>query len=173
MRTALYWVLSVLAFLYLLGFLLCYIFLLGFNRKLKKRVTAFSILFSEKIEALLALYHSFKEAKVKFSEADLEAVRNVANLKNKRIKGSDIPFYRETISTLEKRLHYLAEENSWLKKEEDYETMLSLLNDLNANYRRIVATYNSDLLGYEYWRKQILYSFLFYLFGFREKSRIH
>lgn len=134
---------------------------------------AFAILFSEKKEALLALGTYFKDAKIDFSEADEEALKAVSSIKEKRIKEEDIPFYRETLSTLEKRLHYLAEENPWVKENDDYETMRSLLNDLNTNYRRIVATYNTDLLGYDYWRKQFLYCFLFFLFGFRGKSRLH
>ncbi len=168
-----YLLLAIGAIVYLIGFFSCFISLLGFKRKLAKRIAALSIVFSEKREVLLALDTYYREAKMECSEADLECVRKVAAMQEKRIKDTDVPFYYETLSSLEKRLRYLADSNSWIKAGDDFETMLSLLSDLNGNYRRIAAVYNSDLLGYEYWRKQIFYRLWFFLFGFRKKERIH
>jgi hypothetical protein len=46
------------------------------------------------------------------------------------------------------------------------------LKDLENNYHRIVAAYNTDLNGYEYWRKRPIYRWLTWLFGFRKRERL-
>lgn len=166
-------VVTIMLVLYLIGFFYCFALLHSFKKKLKKRIVGVSIVFSEKKELLLALDAYYRDAKMEYEEEDLACVREVASLNNGRIKEADIPYYRDSLQKLEKRLRFKADSNSWIKAGSDYETMTSFLTDLNKNYRRIVAIYNSDLLGYEYWRRRWPYHYLFVLLGFRKKERLN
>lgn len=166
-------ILIIAAILYLIGFFYCLATLMYFKRKIAKRVAALSIVYSEKREVLLALDEYFRTANMELDENDIGCVEAVRALKGGRLKEKDIMFQQETLSALEKRLRFKAGLNSWVKAGSDYETMISFLGDLNRSYRKIVAVYNSDLLGYEYWRKQPVYKYLFFIFGFRQKERIN
>ena len=53
-------------------------------------------------------------------------------------------------------------------EEKDMET----LNDLFANYQRIAARYNRDIIGYEYWRANVVFRYLFNLFGLKQRQRL-
>lgn len=168
-----YWVLGILALIYIFLLIFTLSFLLSFKGRLKRKTTAFLVLLSEKKEVLLSLVSLYQELGAHYEEADLEWIRKVTLIEKKKIKGSDIVPLNATLSNLEKRLRYIASSNKSLQENENFISLISLLDDLNSNYRRMVATYNSDLVGYEYWRKQPLYRGWFFLFGFRKKERIH
>ncbi len=163
----------VIVVIYLIGFFYCFALLHSFKKKMNKRIVGISIVFNEKKEVLLALDSYYRDAKMEYEEEDLQCVRDVAALKNGRLKETDVTCYRDTLQRLEKRLRFKADSNPWIKAGSDYETMTAFLSDLNRNYRSIVAIYNSDLLGYEYWRRCLIYRFIFIVLGFRKKERLN
>ena len=55
-----------------------------------------------------------------------------------------------------------------VKNKEAFEKM----SDLLLNYQKIALRYNRDLLGYEYWRKNPLYRWIFNLLGFKKRQRL-
>ena len=166
-------IITVILVIYIIGFFYCFALLHSFKKKINKRIVAISIVFNEKKEVLLALDSYYRDAKMEYDEEDLQCVRDVAALSNGRIKEADVVCYRDSLQKLEKRLRFKADSNNWIKAGSDYETMTSFLADLNRNYRRIVAIYNSDLLGYEYWRRRALYHYIFVIFGYRKKERLN
>lgn len=167
-----FWILAVAGVAYLLGFFLCLSSLIDFSSRLKKRLTALAILFSEKRDVLLALDAYYRKTGLAYSSADKEALAFVSAVPDKNIKDVDVKGTHDTLSSLEKRLRYLGDSNAWIKQGDEYAPMMSLLSDLSSNYRRIIAVYNSDLLGYEYWRKYPIYRLWFFLLGFRAKKRL-
>jgi hypothetical protein len=54
----------------------------------------------------------------------------------------------------------------------EFITFTDTLADLDANYRRTAAIFNSDVEGYEYWRKSPLFRFWFWIDGFRPMNRL-
>lgn len=167
-----YWVLAIILLLYIVGLVYSLFSLLDFSGRLKKRLNAFAILFSEKREVILSLDAYYRKAGLQYSQADREALAFVSAIPSRNLKDYEVRSIQETLFALEKRLRYLGDSNEWVKQSDDYSSMMSLLSDLTNNYHRVVAIYNRDLLGYEYWRKQPLYFIWFYLFGFRGKKRL-
>jgi uncharacterized protein YeeX (DUF496 family) len=170
--TIFYWILAIVGLLYLIGFFYCLSAVIDFSSRLKKRINALTILFSEEKDVLLSLDSYFRKAKLPYNDSDRECLSLVACIPNKNLKDYEIMDIHQTLTSLEKRFSYLCNSNAWIKQSDDYETMVSLLNDLASNYRRIVAIYNSDLTGYEYWRKQPLYRLWFFLLGFKTRRRL-
>lgn len=166
------WIVSILALLYALWGIYCTVFLINFRDKMAKRLVALSILFEEKKEVLLSLYALYDKAKVPLDDADKDAAMKVRWLKAAIVKDDDVKSIVSTLSDLERRLTLLSEEESYIKESEDFVDYMATLADLEASYHRIAAAYNSDLLGYEYWRKRPLYRWIFFLCRFREKQRI-
>ena len=147
--------------------------LLSFRAKLEKRTVAFSVLFVEKKDILLTIYAMFDEKKAEFSSSLNKAAAQVRWMKLETLKGDEIENNVFLLNDFEKRLALLGHKYPLFEGDKDYEIYWATIQDLNANYRRNVANYNSEVLGYEYWRRFIVFRPLTYLFGFREKKRLN
>lgn len=165
--------LAALLLLYFIGMVYAWTTLASFRSKLKKQVDALAILFSEKKDILLSLYALYDEANVPLEKGDKTAAAKVRWLKTDSITDNDVENITHELNALENRLTLLSESESYIKLSEDFQTYTATLKDLDSNYHRIVAIYDSDLLGYDYWRKFPLYFLLFALFGFRKKKRLN
>jgi hypothetical protein len=163
---------AIVVFLYVLFFILFLIFLLHFNRELKKNAVALTVIFAEKKDVLLSLYALYDKASVPLDDADKEATAKVRWLKTNVLKGSEIEAVAQDLSMLQRRLTLLAENETYIKRSEDFQAYKNTLGDLDVNYHRVVAVYNRALNGYEYWRKVLLYRLWFWLLGFRKRARL-
>jgi hypothetical protein len=131
------------------------IVLFDFREKLRKRLVALSVLFSEKKEILLSLYGLFHKAKLPL-DGDMKAVGeavvevSIPMSSNEKQAMAAITL----LNDFQRRLSLLSEEERYIQKSPDFESYVNSLKDLENNYHRIVAAYNTDLNGYEYWRQK-------------------
>lgn len=170
MTTFLY-VLAALLVLYLAFFFYVLVSLLSFQGKLNSRLLAFSVLLREKKDLLSSLYSLLSEKGVEIDSATKESCAKVGWLLISSLKENEVRSVSNVISAFQKRMTLLISQNETLSKDEEVTSLLSALMDIDGNYRRIVASYNAEIIGYEYWRKMWLYSWLFFLFGFRKRNR--
>lgn len=168
----LYLVLAIVGLLYLAFFVLLLCFLLHFQGELRKNLVALSVIFAEKKDVLLSLFTLFDKASVPLDDADKESAAKVRWLKTNVVKDKDAESVAFSLNDLQRRLTLLAENESYIKVSEDFQAYRSTLEDLDKNYHRVVAVYNTALNGYDYWRKVFLYRLFFWLCGFRKKSRL-
>jgi hypothetical protein len=166
------WILAIVVILYFLGFAYLLINLANFRSSLKKRVVALSVLFAEKKEILLLLYALYDKASVPLDDSDNDAAAKVRWLKADVVKDGDVEAIAQVLNNLQKRLTLLSESQSYIKQSEDFAGYMGSLKDLDFNYHRIVAVYNTDLNGYDYWRRVFLYRFIWKWIGFPEKKRL-
>lgn len=166
------YVLALLLVLYLGFFIYVLTSLLSFQGKLNKRLIAFSVLLKEKKDILSTLYNLFDEKGIAIDSLTKESCAKMCWLKIDTLKENEIRAVSTTISDLQKRLTLLVSQDASLSKDEEVIRLLSTLMDIDGNYRRITATYNSEIIGYEYWRKMWLYSWIFFLCGFRKRNRL-
>lgn len=166
------YVLAVLLVLYLGFFVYVLMSLLSFQGKLNKRLIAFSVLLREKKDVLSTLYNLLDEKGVSIDTLTKESCAKMCWLKIDSLKENELHTVSSTISDLQKRLTLLVSLDDALSKDEEVLRLLSALIDIDGNYRRITATYNSEIIGYEYWRKMWLYSWFFFLVGFRKRNRL-
>jgi hypothetical protein len=145
---------------------------LAFRKKLKKRIIALSVLFAEKKDLLLSMYALFDKAAAHLDSVEKDSAAKVRWLKTQVVKEAEIEEVDSILNDLQKRLTLLAEAESYLKAGEDYQVFSSALKDLDANYRRIVAVYNSEVSGYEYWRRSPFFFILFWVCGFRKRNHL-
>ena len=166
------YILAMAGLLYLIGFFFCLSGLLAFRKKLQKRIIALSVLFAEKKDILLSMYVLFDKAAAHLDSVEKDSAAKVRWLKTQVIKEAEVEEVSSILNDLQKRLTLLAEAESYLKAGEDFQVFSSALKDLDANYRRIVAVYNSEVSGYEYWRRSLLFFVLFWLCGFKKRNRL-
>jgi hypothetical protein len=166
------WILSLIALVYLFFAIYTIIVLFDFRSKLRKRLVALSVLFAEKKEMLLSLYDLYLKAKLPLSPEIKAAQKKVASLSTEPKTEEEVMAIVTTFADFQRRLALLAEEERYILHHQDYVSYTNSLKDLENNYQRIVAAYNTDLNGYEYWRKRIVYRWLTWIFGFRKRQRL-
>ncbi len=164
-----FYVISILLAIYAIGFFYALECIATFKEKIRKKTLAISILFTEKRDVLVSLF-SLMEKDIK-DESILATVKEVNSLNLNKLKTSDIEPSIMVLTTLQKQLIMFANSTDY-KNNNNYETYFDLLTDLDMNYRKMTAIFNSDITGYDYWRKTPLFRGLFYVFGFREIKRL-
>lgn len=166
------WVVLVLALIYVLWFGYAFVSLRGFLRKMKRKLSGSAVLFASKRDLLLSVYAYCEKAGAELEEDDAERATKARWVKFEIKKAEDVERVSGELSSFEKRLMRLVSANEYLSKGQEFVQMKESLNDVNANYRRIVAQYDNDLGGYNYWRKHFMFRWLFFIFGYREKRRL-
>jgi len=166
------WILALIALAYLFFAIYTIIILFDFRSKLRKRLVALSVLFAEKKEMLLSLYELYVKAKLPLSPEIKAAQKTVEALATEPKTEEEVMVIVTTFADFQRRLALLAEEERYILRHQDYVSYTNSLKDLENNYQRIVAAYNTDLNGYEYWRKRIAYRWLSWVFGFRKRRRL-
>ena len=165
------YVLCILTLIYLLGFFYALESIITFRGKIKKRTIAISLLLSEKKDVLLSMYSLIENANLLKDEATRDITTQVRWLQTANLKTNEIENTIATLSSLQKRLFLFSSEKE-LQNNEDFLAYMDMAKDLDANYRKSAAIFNSDLLGYEYWRKTPLFRFWFFVFGFKKMKRL-
>lgn len=165
------YVVSIALALYMIGFFYAFESLVTFKGKIKRRTMAISILLSEKRDVLLSMYKIADEKKMFDDDLTKDFTSQVRWLQTTKLKAGEIESSISTLSSLQKRL-FLFSESDELKNDKDFTAYLEIVQDLDANYRRSAAIFNSDVVGYEYWRKTPLFRLWFYIFNFRQIKRL-
>lgn len=167
------YILTIVILLILVYFAFAISAIVTFDRKLAKRTVAISVILSQKREFLQRIYAQFDDAKINMDSSLNKAAAQVRWLKLENLIGEDIEASSLTLKDFEKRLALLGQKYPTFQNDKDYKIFWEAVEDLNTNYRRNVANYNSEVVGYEYWRKVFLFRPFMYLFGFRkEKKRL-
>ena len=157
------WIVVGLLALYVLGFLFRLVRVLIVRGKMRKKAIAIAVLFSNKKELLLALSDIYRQEGIPFSFQDRISHVAVEQTHLGKMRNRDILDANAELSDLERRLGLLAGANHLPKDDPKTRDYWNSLADLNRNYRRIAASYNSLLTAYEYWRNSYLYRWLFHL----------
>ncbi len=163
------YVISILLVLYALGFFYALECIFTFKDKIRKKTLAISILLSEKRDVLFSLFSLME--KYITDRSILVSLETVNSLSLDKLKCQEIEDAVILLTTFQKQLVMYANSSGY-SDNEDYKTYFGLLADLDMNYRKMTAIFNSDITGYDYWRKTPLFRGLLYVFGFREVKRL-
>jgi hypothetical protein len=169
---ALIWIATLLALAYLFFAIYTIIVLVDFKEKLRKRFVALSVVYAEKKDVLLSLYALYAKAKLPLDGEMKLAKKGVVELQTEAEDETMASAIVAELSAFQRRLALLGEEERYIQQSPDYVSYMNSLKDLDNNYHRIIAAYNTDLAGYEYWRKRMIYRWLTWLLGFRKRERL-
>ncbi len=160
---------SITLILYMIGFFYALECISTFKEKIRKKTLAISILLSEKKDVLQSLFSLMKNDIQ--DKSILDSYEKVNSLNLDKLESKDIELSLIILTTLQKQLIMFANSTEY-KDNENYLTYHDILNDLDTNYRKMTAVFNSDITGYDYWRKTPLFRGLFHIFRFKEINRL-
>ena len=79
---------------------------------------------------------------------------------------------RASLSALRDELVYLAEKNERLSKHGEIRQAKNNITEMDANYRNLIAMYNADVLGFNYWVSFLPTRFIYKLLKVQSKQII-
>lgn len=79
---------------------------------------------------------------------------------------------RTSLSMLRDELVYLAEQNETLSKHGEIRQAKNNITEMDSNYRNLIAMYNADVLGYNYWINFLPTRYIYKLFKVKNKQII-
>lgn len=161
-----------IVFIYVVGLIVCIACLFAFRDRLERRIAAMSVLYSEMKELLLSWKELLEKAGCRWDEKMTNSGAQIASLRTELKSEHESLLTFELLSSYEKELKRLSRLFPSVLKDNDYLAYSASLGDLEASYRRLIALYNSDQAGYEYWRTSFFYRPFTFLFGFRKRDRL-
>ena len=150
--------------LYLLGFFFVLSLVGRYRSKMRKDNRGIRVAMSTKLDILRKCQAVMETSKIKMSDECFTKLRYLDSEDFLKVHSDDFLKSREDLSFVENEIRgYLTTKRKLLKNEE-VEILRLLLDDINDSLKTSITTYNSDVLGYNFWVRFSLYKFIFIIF---------
>lgn len=166
-------VLGVLFGLYIVFTLLVIFFLIGFRTRLKKTSSAIYLLINQRYELVNKIEKYFLDLRIKFppyvEEANekLNLLMNVVNVDETKRKETFL-----ALSEVKTSLLFFIEQEDKYFDDTNYLTFKDAYQKTEDEYRRLVAIFNSDAQGYNYWVRCFYCRYIIKWLGFKKIEKI-
>lgn len=165
-------VIGIVGGLYLLLVILDVIFVLSFRSIFKKHNTALGVMLHTKydnIKKMLELMNKY-EITVPFKYIEL-----INGIDFNSFRDQELPECvkaRNDLAYLRNELVFLAASNENLTKNGELKRAQNAITEMDSNYRTLVAMYNADVLGYNYWINFLPTRYIKLIFRLKDKQII-
>src|SRR5574344_2187650 len=165
-------ILGILLGIYVLYFFFVLGFSLSFKRKINKKQISINLLLTQRHDILNLIYRYFVESNVKVPLPISSYLDEAINYETVNLDDSVRNELLNRLNKASQGLLYLADEFQNIKTSSKYLDYCQTLSDLDVSYRQLVAKYNSDIAGYNYWVHSFGYRGIFKLLRLKQKKII-
>lgn len=165
-------IISIVVGIYLLFVGLAVVFIFSFSRIFKKHNTALGVMLHSKYENILKMVELLKKYGV---DVPSEHEEMLSHIDANSFKNQELPECvkaRNDLAYLRNELDYLVASYPELSKNLEIKRTKDAIMEMDANYRTLVAMYNADVLGYNYWINFTPSRYIKYIFRLKEKQII-
>ena len=165
-------VFGVIGGLYLLLMILDLIFVFSFRSIFKKHNTALGVMLHTKYDNIKKIIELLNKLNITIPFEYIEVLNSIdAN----SFKDQELPECvkaRNDLAYLKNELVFMIKNDEILSKNLELKRAMDAVVEMDSNYRTLVAMYNADVLGYNYWINFLLTRYLKYIFKFKKKQMI-
>lgn len=136
---------------FLLLFVANLIFASWFKNILKKHSAGMSVTLNAKFDNLKKLFEIMKKLNVPIDQKYIDTINSIDINSFKHQWTDECRKSREKLTYLRDEALYIARSQKNLEKNNEFITAKNNVLEMDAVYRNIVACYNADVLGYNYW----------------------
>ena len=156
-------VLSTIIIVYAFFFFVNLIFVYLFLKRLKTHTNALTILLNERFECLKSIINIFNKNSTlnKINSTTLTKYNEIDIVSFKNLTSTECISARQTMSVLNQELYYLFKTNDSFKKNEELLFNFKIIDDIDSQFRILSASYNADVIGYNYWIRFAPYVYIF------------
>ncbi len=155
--------LGVIACVYVILFIVNLIFVYLFLKRIKVHSNALTILLNQKYEILNILYNAILKNDVNLSNLinEYEQFKNIDIYSLNNLTNETCLKNRQLMAFLKQQLIFTVRNNSKLLKNDEINFFIKILNEIDDQFRIISASYNADVIGYNYWIRFAPYVYIF------------
>ena len=165
-------IVSIVGGLYVLFVGLAIIFILSFSNIFRKHNAALGVMLHTKYDNMLKMVELFKKygINVPSEYEDMLSKIDANSFKDQEL--AECIKARNDLAYLRNELVYLASSSVEISKNLEVKRAKDAITEMDANYRALVAMYNADVLGYNYWINFLPSRYIKYIFKLKEKQII-
>lgn len=148
------------------------IFIFMFNRIFKKHNAALGLMLHVKYDNMKKLIDCLNKNKVDVPYRYIEVINRI---QTESFMNQELPACleaRNDLTYLRNELVLLTNSTENLSKNLELKRAKDAIIEMDANYRTLVAMYNADVLGYNYWINFLPTKYIKYIFKLKEKQII-
>lgn len=140
------------------------IFVSTFKRIFKKHNKALEVLLHAKFDNIQKCLELCKKNKVEGIDYYLDQLSTIAPNSFIDQQTDECLSARNTLSIIRNQIVFISNSNELVRKHVEIQSIIETINELDTNYRNLVAMYNADVLGYNYWIHFLPTRYIFYFF---------
>ena len=158
--------------LYIVLLIMDLIFVLSFRRIFIKHNKALEVFLHYKYDNIKKLLDILDKYNVRIGDKYLRMFSEISPDCFSNQESRECLEARTSLSMLRDELVYLAEQNEKLSKHGEIRQAKNYITEMDANYRNLIAMYNADVLGYNYWISFIPTRYIYKLLKVNSKQII-
>ena len=148
------------------------IFILSFRGIFKKHNAALGLMLHVKYDNTKKLVDCLHKNKVEVPQKYIDVINRI---QTESFNNQELPACleaRNDLTYLRNELVMLTNSSEALSKNLELKRAKDAIVEMDANYRTLVAMYNADVLGYNYWINFLPAKYIKYIFKLKEKQII-
>lgn len=158
--------------LFLLLFIANLIFALWFKNILAKHSKSMTVTLNAKYDNIQKLFSLMKKLNVKIDQKYIETLESIDINDFRDQSTPECKKAREKLTYLREEAIFLARNQIKLEKNNEFITAKNNVLEMDTVYRNIVACYNADVLGYNYWIRFLPFRWFWKLIKVKTKDLI-
>ena len=171
------WQVALLVLCIILGLYLALIFVdvffvLVFRRIFKKHNAALGVILHTNYDNVKKLFDLLNKNGVNVPYSLVETLNSIDANSFVNQETDECKKSRNNLAYLRSEMSYFINNDEMLSKNLEIRRSLESIDELNNDYRRLVAMYNADVLGFNYWINFLPTKYLKYIFRWKEKQII-
>ncbi len=165
-------IVAIIAAVYLLSALAYFRIMKNFIRRINRRLDAIDVLLAQKYEVLRLVGKLFKKYKVSLPSEFEDDLAPHFDERLKEVTGTERTTIRSYLLKATQAVLFYGEQSKKLAADTEFIGLKKPLVEVDDDYRKAVANYNADVLGYNYWISVILWRWVARLARFHPKDVI-
>ncbi len=165
-------VLGIVVLLYLFSIVIYWRVMKNFIHRITRRLDAIDVLLAQKYEVLRLVGKLFKKYKVVLPSEFEEDLAPHFDERLKEVTGTERTTIRSYLLKATQAVLFYGEQSKKLSVDPEFIGLKKPLVEVDDDYRKAVANYNADVLGYNYWIHVFLWRWVARIARFRPKDVI-
>ena len=148
------------------------VFVFSFKRLFKTHLKAMVLFLNMKYDNIKKLMDLMKTNGVKIDPGMIAQINDIHREDFDDIEGKGCKEAQSILTYIKEELLYIARGLKDLRKHQEFKTAIENVSSLENQYRNTIATYNADVLGYNYWISFWPTKWIWKLFKYQKKTLI-
>ena len=147
-------------------------FFFTFNGYYKKHKKGLEVVLNMKLENLKRIVDIFKTNKIAISNDLKQKLDSIDKNVFEDLESDECKKARDDLSFIRDELFFTASKNEHIQVNEEYLLAKENILEQDVVFRKYLAMYNADVLGYNYWQHFTPTRYIFLIFRVKEKEII-